>query len=387
MFLDDMVVEFTRHFDTPDIFLKGIAYWVAGTALTNKVHVLSPDEITTNLYTILVSPPGWYHKSSSLRTGLRILRTVATKGSFLPSNASMEAFGKLASLQCNTTGQGHGIMVYDEFRAFLGHVRKEYAASIATLVTEKLERGTTVTFARKSKDGVDVDEIPEGFVLSFVASTTTPWLLESMKGSDITGGMLSRFLLIEADKKSRSYELPTPIDFNSLNLLAKDLQTVVANYNGDEFKFRKDAVFLYRRLYREVEDKALSHSNMEFPSLISRIPLYMKKLALVHAAIASRGDLQIHKEDVEEAWLTSKASLDSCEKLCDEVIVGDSIYGKNFLRIRKMIANRHKINKSEVLKNSHLRVRELNEILDSLKEQGLVSMSKVSGTTELEWKG
>jgi hypothetical protein len=288
---------------------------------------------------------------------------------------------------CHEEGVGHGLLVYDEFRSFLMHVRKEYAAPIASLVTEKLERGVPIMFARKKDGNAEVDIVPENFVLSFIASTTTPWLLESMRSSDMTGGMLSRFLLIESHKKNRLYELPPPINNDRMVALSKILCSVRDQYQKrTEFGFTRSARKIYSHIYRDIERSARKHGHPEYPSLVSRCPLYVKKLALINAAMFCRGDNMIHEEDVGTAMELVVGSIQSCDAIVDEAVAGDGHYARNLLRVKKMIASRGKIQKRDLLRHSHMRVRDLDEVLDSLKEQGVVKSERNGKAEVVKWE-
>lgn len=382
--IEDFVVEFGRHFDTPDQLLEAVGYFSAGAALSNRVYLKSPDEVTTNSYIILCSPPGWYHKSAPIRTAVRMLKGIISDKEILPSNPSAEALGKVISYTCKND-IGHGIMIYDEFRSFLSHVRKEYAAPIASLVTEKIERGVQVQFSRKKENGVEVDKIPEGFVLSFIASTTTPWLLESMKESEISGGMMSRFLLIEAHEKTRSYELPPPIDEVALDKLGSDLDRIRSTHSRTEFRFSGDAARLYSKIYRDIEKKAHSHGSPEYPSIISRTPLYVKKLSLIRAALEDRGDSLIHEEDVLSASTVVWNSIESYERIVDEAAASDGAYGKLLIRVRKIIKSMGEVSNRDLLRLTHVKVKELEDVIECLVAQGLVERMVRDGNVFVRW--
>jgi len=383
---------FCRHFDTPDEFIIGIGYMVAGSSLANRVFMRSPDELTTNLYLLLCSPPGWYHKSSPLRAATRILRRILSPEEFIPSYASSEALGKIISDSVDGNGRGHGIIIYDEFRSFLAHIRKEYAANVGSLVVERFERGPDLQFVRKSRakddepDGVIRDVIPGGYVLSFVASTTTPWLLESMKGSDITGGMLSRFLLIEAHEKTRSRALPIPVEEKFLGHLAERLQEVRKSYEGTEFQFSPTAASAFEMLYHDIEKTAMRHEYPEYPSLISRAPTYVKKMALINAALRG-GRSEILEEDLEEPAGIVVESIRSCERVVDEFVSWEGTYSKSLFKAKRILASRRRIAKRDLLRMMHMRVRDLDEILESLSQQGLVLYEKEGRQEFILWRG
>lgn len=381
----DFEEEFARHYDTPDEFLNGIGLMVAGAALANRVYVMSPGEVTTNTYLILVSPPGWFHKSSPVRTAVKMLKKLLPKGEFVPSNASTESLGKLISLAMNGSAKGHGIMIYDEFRNYLQHIRKEYAANIGTLVTERFEEGIDLQFARKKEGKVDVDVVPGGYILSFVASTTTTMFLENMKSSDVTGGMLSRFLIVEAHEKTRSEALPKPLDQAKLDVLTKDLENVRNAYAGTQFYFDPAAMHLYKAIYHDIERGAMSHGHPEYPSLISRAPTYVKKLALIHAALAMRSTSIIETDDIEFAAETVISSIKSCELMIDEAVAGDGAYARNLFRIRKMLIAKEKMQKRDLLRAMHVRIKELDEVLESLAEQGHVKFEKDGKADIIVW--
>jgi len=385
--LVDFESEFVKHYDTPDEFLQIVGYLAAGAALANRVYLRSPGELTTNLYIILISPPGWYHKSSPANETVKMLKGTLPVGEFLPSNASSEAIAKLISTSVNGTGLGHGIMVYDELATFLMHVRKEYAANIKTIVTERFEQGIDLHFARKKEGSVEMDTIPGGFVLSFIASSTTPWLLENMKGSDVTGGLLSRFLIVEAHEKTRKYPLPTPVNRKNIGILGRELDRVRNQYKHSEFFFDRDAIHIYKMLYHDIERGAMGHGHPEYPSLVSRAPTYVKKLALIHAAMAERETPFITADDLEVAAELVVRSIKSCEGLIDEAVAGDGVYSRGLLRVRKILMARGRMPKRELLRAMHIRVRELDEIIDSLSQQGIVVFDKEGKQEVLVWRG
>lgn len=372
MWVYDFREEMSRHFDTPDEFLSAVGYFAVGAALANRVYVRSPRHVGTNLYLILCSPPGWMHKSSSVVTAMEMLENIIPKEEVLPTNPSIEALGRKIPGACKN-GTGHGILMYDEFRSFLTHIKKEYAAPLASLVTEKLERGLPVVFSKTKDSGTEEFVIPSRFVLSFVASTTTPWLLENIRGSDISGGMLARFLLVEAHEQTRMYELPVPVDHQALDRLGVSLRDIRDSFDGVEFSFSFRANRLYSSIYRDLHKKASSHGHQEFPALVSRSPLYIKKLALIHAVLSGRGKTLIYDEDVEAGAELVFRSIRSYEEIIDEAVASEGSYGKTVVRVKKILSAKRSVSKGELLKMTHIRPRELDEILESLAKQGVIS--------------
>jgi len=388
MWIYDFEKEMVKHFDTPDEFIQAIGYFSAGIALANRVFVRSPKFIGTNLYLVLCSPAGWFHKSSTISTAMDMLKTIVPKDEILSSNPSIEALGRKIPGLC-AADVGHGVLMYDEFASFLMHVRKEYAASLGALVTEKLERGLPVTFSKTKESGTEEFVIPGKFVFSFIASTTTPWLLKNLQGADISGGMMARFLLVEAHEQTRMYELPPPVDEKAMAALASDLDRIRNNVQGGaEFSFRPTASRLYASIYRDLKRDAEGHGHPEYPSLVSRGPLYLKKLALIHAVLMERGTASIEVNDVEAAAEMVWKSVQSCRQIVDEASAQDGTYGRTLLRVRKILSGAHEIARGDLLRIVHIRPRDLDEIIDSLRQQGLVVFGQDDKKrTTLVWKG
>jgi hypothetical protein len=385
MWVDDFSAEMAKSSDAPDEFLNAAGYFAAGVALVNKAYIRSPKYTSTNLYLILTSPPGWFRKSSTIGSAMELIRPIVPPGDILPSNPSLEALGRKIPGICQ--GEvGHGILIYDEFKSFLTHVRKEYASSLASLVTEKLERGMPVTFSKTKDSGTEEFTIPGKFVFSFAASTTTPWLLENIKGSDIGGGMMARFLLVEAHDQTRMYELPPPIDDVAMQTLGAELTRICNNLSGGvEFSFRGDAIRLYSQMYRDMKRDAESHGHPEYSSLVSRGPLYLKKIALLRAVLAERGSATILPEDVDGAGELVWKSIKSCRRIVDEAAAQDGPWGKSVIRVKKIVSASDRIAKGDLMKFVHVRPKELEEILESLVSQGAITIDKEGGDTFVSW--
>lgn len=377
--------EFSRHYDTPNEFLSGIGLMVAGAALANRVYVCSPNELTTNVYLLLCSPAGWFHKSSPTNKAVEMIKKFIPEHEFMPSNPSSESFAKCAKQVTNGSKIGHGVMVYDEFRSFLVQSKKQHAENFATLVTERFERSSDIRYSRMKEKDVEIDLIPGGFILSFIAGTTTPWLLENLGSSDIGGGMLSRFLIIEAHEKTRSEADPPKFEERILENFAADLRSIREGYDRTEFRFDEAGREILTELYHEIERDSMAHGHPEFPSLVSRAPTYIKKISLIHAALEQRGDYLITQEDVEMAAEVVMKSIKSCEGIIDEAAAGKDNYGKNLFRVRKMLSQKGKILKRDLMRFMHVRVRELDEILENLTDQGRIKIEKQGKAEVVQW--
>lgn len=353
--------EISKVLDTPDLFIEATAYWIAGCALSHRVFMYWPDPVTTNLYLVTVSPPGWYHKSSNLRIGLRVLQRLQIPTlSGTPSSESMA----IECLELQKKGIHHSAMVYDEFRTFMNHLKKEYANAIMPFMAEKLQKGVPYSFSRKDgKDTIKKLTISGDFVLSFVASTTTTWLFDLIKTEGIESGFFARFVILEENKKSRRYRMPGRLPNQVIDALAAGLQSTVNIYQQPtEFTIDPSAIGLYEYTYDQIENA--SHQSMILAAFSSRLPLYMMKLAMIHAALSGR--TSIVKDDISAASLLVMKSLQSYKRVIEYGLV-DTKFSRDLAKVKEFIERKGgACNLRDLCMYLRMRRHEVEEIINHL---------------------
>jgi transcription initiation factor IIE alpha subunit len=90
-------------------------------------------------------------------------------------------------------------------------------------------------------------------------------------------------------------------------------------------------------------------------------------------------------DDVEFAAELVVSSIRSCEAMIDEAVSGDGAYAKSLFRIRKMLIAKERMPKRDLLRAMHVRIRELDEVLESLAEQGHVKYEKDGKQDMVVW--
>lgn len=73
-------------------------------------------------------------------------------------------------------------------------------------------------------------------------------------------------------------------------------------------------------------------------------------------------------------------------EIVDEAIATDGSYGKNLVRVRKIVMAHERIRKGRLLQLTHLKLRDLDEVLVSLFEQGLVEYDRSKDGVFVVWK-
>lgn len=366
LWTDRFVGEMSRVVDTPDELLEAAAYFVAGSALVGRGYAMFPDRVWTNLYVILVSPPGWYHKSTSLIQGLKILAGLDV--------LRVSGGGSTESLlrECAQIEEGGGmsaIMVLDEFSSFLRHIGKEYASGIQPFIAERFQGGVASETSRVSKSsegGVSKCRVSEHFVLSFGATSTIAWLFDQVRRESIESGFFSRFLVVEAHEKTRSYEAPRRMEDKVLGGLQAELEEIRSAFSEEEpieFGMTEAAFQMYRELYRHFEASVRDPEFGLLASFSSRLPVYTVKLAMIRAMLRlSRG--VINESDVDGAAKITTGVFESFKRVI-RYGLNDTWFSRMLAKIEAYLETRNGVcSVRDLYRHLKCKKSELKEALD-----------------------
>jgi hypothetical protein len=325
-----------------------------------------------NTYLIIVSPPGWFRKSSVSKRAIKVVRDVLGDDVILPNYASTEAF--IEAIDETKIG----VLYYDEFRSFMAHSGKEYASGIQPILVEMFDTDVVIKVARRGKDPIMVNT---NCVMNFLATTTNAWLGSSLKESDAMSGFLSRFILVECDHKEKSLVFQPQLNGTVIDDLIRDLRAIISNVNG-EMIFDPSGVKAFEECYYAIEQVIDKVKHPEFPSMIARAPTYTKKLAMAHAAM--RGSMEIIDEDVYNVANTIvRPSIHSIVKLIDEGAFDDR-FQKSVTRVAKVLqSNKGMMSRRDLLRALKIRSSELSELLETMEEQGIIEYKMIGKVKEI----
>jgi hypothetical protein len=372
VWVDDFKSTLSQYFDTPPVLIEALGYWCVSTCLGRRVWIQSPTPMFANTYLIIVSPPGWFRKSSVSKRAIKVVREVLGDDSILPNYASTEAF--VESIDQTEIG----VLYYDEFRSFMAHSGKEYASGIQPILVEMFDTDVVIKVARRGKEPVMVNT---DCIMNFLATTTDAWLGSSLKDSDAMSGFLSRFILVECDYKEKSLVFQPQLNGTVIDDLIRDLKTVVSNVSG-EMSFDSGGIKAFEECYYAIEEVIRRVKHPEFPSMIARAPTYTKKLAMAHAAM--RGSMEITDEDVYNvANSIVKPSIYSIVKLIEEGAFDDK-FQKSVNRVSKVLkSNKGMMSRRDLLRALKIRSSELDELLETMEEQDLINYKMVGKVKEV----
>lgn len=388
-FVQEFEYQARRYFDTPDELLETIGIFMVGCTLTWKVYIMAPKQLTTNSYQIIVASPGWRHKSAPMAWGLSILRKAVPDAMYISSLSSAEA----AYTQIGRSSSKFGIMVYDEFATFMNHAGKEYAEQLTNIVVECWDRHAPMEMARTKKSKSNMStmtlSIPEDFVLNFMASSTTSWLFGKIKRSDLESGFLSRFLISEAHEQTRIYELPDRMPESIDDALVLKLKELSDFWrNPTEFFMEIDAANLYKSVYREIMEEGKRSESEHFSDVTSRIPRYMLKLALIHAAMRLESPV-INLHDVEWAGAIVYRAVGSYRRLL--LSFSENDFGKLKNGVELFLMKVKRSTERDLYRRFNTSVGRMDAVLKALakeeKVQVVENTNKVKTVSYLNGKG
>lgn len=310
---------------------------------------------TPNFYIVLVAPPGIATKSTTIRTGLRLLEKVPNVH-FGPQSTTWQALTQslAESLSVVTTSDGKKrpmcciTIAASELGTFFRPDDKEF---IDVLVD--MWDGQEVQWRRRTK--IDGEVIIRNPWLNLIACTTPAWLKESFPDVMIGGGLTSRVVFVYADKKRRLIAYPadliTSSEYEQEELdLAQDLCRI-GQLQG-EYRLTKEAkewgVEWYKNLW---STRPLSMASERYSGYIARKQTHLHKLAIVLAA-SRRDKLIIEKAELVEAehhlvsieedmrHVFASIGTHSVQKFVSELLTIIKTYKKiEYSRLRRMLFN------------------------------------------------
>lgn len=301
-------IQYTADSESPDSFhfWTGVAT-IAG-ALRRRVWIdMRKFQWTPNFYIVLVGPPGIANKSTSIRTGVRLLEQIPNVN-FGPPSLTWQALSDTLSEAVEHMKYSiNGSDVYIPMSCLtipvseLGTLLKLDDPALSDVLVD-LWDGQLSTWGHKTRTSGKV-EIKNPW-LNIVGCTTPAWLKANFPEHMIGGGLTSRVVFVYGDRKRQLVAYPdetTPIrDYHALeNKLLHDL-TQIALLQG-EFTISAAARDWGRKWYDNHWTTRAAHlASDRYGGYIARKQTHIHKLAMICSA--ARGDtLTIEPAHLQEA--------------------------------------------------------------------------------------
>ena len=354
--------EYTSESESPEVFHVWVALsTIAGAAQRKIMMRTAYFDVLTNMFVILVSPPGRGKKTTALRIGKNLLKSVEPKVNFATESASPEA---LIGLMSKITNQAHQSMTL-------------YSSELGTLMSTKAE--AMVDFLMDIYDGNpdwerqtvahDLQKITRPW-LNIAAGTTPKWLGENMGVVAAEGGLVARCLFAYSDE--RLLRSPFPRETERMKALKKDLihdLCIISALEG-EFDFDKDAEKYYNAWYLD-ESRFPAILDPRTASYYDRKHIHMLKVAMA-LSLSYKDELVLTLPDIQRA----KVLLDSAEPGMRTALaaMGKNEHASELVHVLSQIKSKQSISYKDLLvENYHnLGKKQLDIVLDELVSMGRI---------------
>lgn len=381
--------EFTAESDSPQSFHLWCCLGTIAGAAQRKIFMQTTYfPVHSNLYVILVSPPGRGKKTAALRTSKNIIREIQPEVNFATESGSYEGLVDLFLGISNPAHQSLSLYSME-----LGSILGTNPANMIDFLTDIYDGNPD--WARSTvAHGKKVIKKPW---LNIMAGTTPKWLGEHLGLIALEGGLIARCILTYSEELllENSWPEETPHLRKLRSYLVEDL-SAVTNISG-EFKFeggrKGPAFFWYDTWYRnKPEDWQPMAERLQHPlvplSFASRYPavsdprtasyydrkhVHLLKVAML-LSLSYKDELILTLEDL----LRAKALLDATEPGLRLALnaVGKNDSTVELFHILQQIRSKGSVGYGELLiENYHnLRAgkRSLDQMLEELRMMGKI---------------
>lgn len=370
----DYYLDFCSDFtSSPKQFHVFVMLTIIGMLMGRMVRINSGMRgVFPNLYVLLLGEPSQY-KTTAWEIGYDVLQEVHPEY-LLPKEFSNERFkAYLAKLPQTDRNDTRGLFPLDELSTFLKLVKKQYADEIPGLLTNFYDCPKNHTVARQTGDFT----INKPF-LSVFATSTFDWYVKNIDESDIKGGHFPRYIHVPSwarEKEEERKRIQPPRDEMKYSKILDELRIM------DERAKKRINMRLSDKaehIYNQWDSRWFKESEAADPRLramYSKLPPITLKIAMI-LHFAHIGTDEIAPEMMESATTIMDWLLSSYQKMTVEFGFSDFERKKNV--VLKLISEKGKdgIDRSQLLRHSHLPKKELVNIIETLEDSELVTVHR-----------
>jgi hypothetical protein len=330
-------------------------------------------KLSTNLWVMVVGSSGDARKTTALRIGTNLLKSVQPESIGEPPGSEEGLVDQLAD-------QENQLIIYGEFGQFLEKSQIGYLSALKTRYTQVYD-GDPVgrMLAKKRKSHC---ENPR---LSMLAGTTLEFLETFTTTVDWQAGFLNRFFIVVAARE-RNLITPTedPAEQSALEDRLRELQLgPLGRYGG----FTPQAVQLWEK-WNGLREIAMSRPEEFVPALtqglLSRQPTLLLKIAMLLAydTDSCRAEnWKLSEDNIRSAAHIVKIQAQSAAFLAKHVSESsDRRDRRTVLNCLNGVA----VSMGDLIKRSRIQKRKLYPVLDSLVEEG--TLSRESDTSGVRYR-
>ena len=291
-FLADYIEFAAKQTDAPKIYHLFAGLAVAGAAIGRDVYIpFGASPIYPNIWAMIISPPGFFRKSTVLNIARNLISSTFT-GILTLTKFTGEYLIKALSdtpVAC---------IFPSEIKGFMNQIQKEYNRSLTDDLTELFDVPKTWG-SGTIRDGKVEIERP---FITIVGAGTTQVFEESVRRGDALSGFWTRFLLITEDKKVQRRGIPPEPSESETNKMIKSLSKI-AGLKGKAY-LSEDANEIFENWQFDHENKFKDLPNRELLiGFWTRLEIYCLKIALIYE-ISNSGELEISLQSIYKSIIT-----------------------------------------------------------------------------------
>lgn len=339
--------------DAPVLFHFVCSLVILSAILNKKVFLpYCGQPLYPNIYAVILAPSSLFRKSTSINIAKNIVQDVE-EDLVLANDITYEKMVQ------NLSGRSWGLICWNEMGGVLEVMSKDYNSGLRALITELFD--CPGLWKRELKSGTYRIEEP---CVSILGASTMDWLIDALKGKDIRGGFLPRFIIIPAVEKEKSLALPPGPNKTLRDGLIRTLNEK-SQITG-EMHLEKAGIRIYEDWYRKHEKDLEESDKKEILSgFYSRLATYVLKLAMIFQLSYSKS-IEIESETLMRACKLVDCLKGNLAKFIEEFIISSKV--KEMNNILRIVKEHPGIDYSKLLRNSHLLAKELRPILDTLED-------------------
>ena len=357
--------EYTDGTESPKMFHLWVGLGTIAAAAQRKIYMDTGFyQVHTNMYIILVAPPGRSRKSTALRLGKGLLKRVSDFGQqahFSTQASSVAALVK-QFLEINNKDHQSLTAFSSELGSLLGVKSVEMTDFLVDIYDCEPDWDKQTVSRGLEKIGAPW--------FTLLAGTTPQWMGDNLSKTAVEGGFVSRSIFIFNDTRMR---VAFPDMTSEQRKIQKDLAHDLAEIAQKKgvFTFSPDARKFYEEWY---EDPKRSDETKDYrvSGYYERKHTHVLKVAMA-LSLAQNDSLVLQVADIQTALDLLKMIEPGMQRAFSGV--GKNIFSTDIDRIKELVIGAKRIPYKQILSaNIHsVTKREIDDILSSLEDMGEIT--------------
>ena len=355
--------------DAPAQFHVFAGLSALSTVIGNRVYLPWGDgRLYPNLWVAIIAPSSIYRKTTAIRIACNLIRHVE-ETKILPDEFSPE------SLLSTLESRPQGLFFWGELRSKLAYFQRSYMAGMQAMLTELYD--CPPVYTRLLKDSRHTLNNP---CIGILAASTKEWLRASITEGEMKGGFLQRFMYVLAHSKDKHLAIPSYTDMMKQNELVMMLKRAQISESKVDLTDIRDA---FTEWHFKHEQEAMSADNEEvLASFYARLDTYCLKLTMLYEIA-----MQMKKTDFPfgelrprpEALAYAANLIEYAKATINYMLSEELVFSKEMANRQKvlgLIESSPGISRRALIQNAHLLTKELEPILETLRDEGTIATKK-----------